>query len=149
MRRFSLLLVACLALLAAGCGEDAKEKFTKDYKPVNQKIIDLGEDVGQAVQGAEGKSDAALEKQFGELAQRTGRLQQDVDALEAPEDLKADQDKLTEAMGDAQNALDGIEKAAGDNDANAARESAQDLVQSSEELRDARRALAKATGAKQ
>ena len=147
-RTLAILMVAATALLSA-CGEDKAETYKKDFKPVNQEILDLGESVGKAVQGASGKSDAALAKEFGDLAERTGKLQQEVDELEPPDDLTAPQEDLTQAMGDAQDALEGIEKAAGENDANSARESAEQLVKASEDLRDSRRKIAKETGAKQ
>jgi hypothetical protein len=134
-----------VALALSACGEDKAETFAKDYQPLNKQIVALGSDVGRAVNGASGKSDEGIEKEFGALAQRTGELQQNVDELEPPEDLERPTGDLVEAMGDAQDALRDIEKAAGESDPAAARKATIQLVTSSEDLRDSRRALERAT----
>jgi hypothetical protein len=142
----SLALVAALAV--AACGEDKEETYKEDFPAVNDKIVALGTDVAKTIRGASTQSDEQIEKEFGEYAQRMGDLQQEADELEPPDDLKSDQDDLTGAMGDIQGSLENIEKAAGDGDANAARQATLQLVRSSAQLREARRKLAKATGAK-
>ena len=129
----------------AACGEDEAETFAKDYRPLNRQVLTLASDVGKTVNAASGKSDEAIEKEFGALAQRTGELQQQVDELEPPEDLQRPTDELVESMGDAQDALRDIEKAAAESDPAAARKATIQLVTSSEELRDSRRTLERAT----
>ena len=140
--------MAALGLGVAACGEDEEEAFKKDFAPLNDKILSLGSEVGRAIRDASGKTDTQLERQFGQFAQRLGALQQDVDELEPPADLRSDQEALVEAMGDVQNDLEGIERAADGNDPRSAASATRDLISDSEDLRNARRALARATGAK-
>jgi hypothetical protein len=144
----ALLAVAAMVAVApvlAACGEDKEKTFREDFRPLNQRILDLGEDVGKAVSGASGKSDQQIEEDFGELAQRTGEVAKDVDALEPPDDLKKPKEDLVEAMGDARDALGDIESAADQSDPQAARRATVQLVTSSKELRDSRRRLERAT----
>lgn len=144
MRR-ALLTTTLLAVLAAGCGGDREEEFRKEYRPLDRQVLGLEQAVARSISGASGKSDKQIESQFGRLAKRTGELQQDVDALEPPGDLTAGKDDLVEAMGDAKAALRDIEKAAGDSDAPAARRATIQLVAASEDQRDSRRRLERAT----
>jgi hypothetical protein len=142
-----LAVAAMLAVVPAvsACGEDEQEAFSKDFRPLNKRIVDLGEQVATAVNEASKKTDQQIEDEFGRLAQRTGEVQQDVDALEPPDELKASKEDLVEAMGDAQESLRDIEKAAGESDPQAARRATIELVSSSRELGDARTKLERAT----
>jgi hypothetical protein len=151
-RRFhlhALPLLLALALPLAGCGEDTKATFKKDFKPLNARILVLGRDVGSAVTGASGKSDRQIQLAFGSLSKRTATLQKDVNALKPPDELAADKKDLVDAMGNARDALADIEKAAGASDPQAARRGTIQLVAASQDLRSERQKLARATGAKQ
>jgi hypothetical protein len=150
LRRFHVLaLLLALALPLAACGEDKTATFKKDFKPLNSKIVALGQDVGSAVNGASGKSDRQIQQQFGSLSRKTGTLQKEVNRLEPPDDLAAAKRALVDAMGNARDALGDIEKAAGAGDPQAARRATIQLVAASQDLRSERRKLARATGAKQ
>jgi outer membrane murein-binding lipoprotein Lpp len=160
MRR-SLLLMLVAALLGAGllagCGGDddgggdsqaeVKEKFDEDYRELNDDLLDLGEEVGQAVNGARGKSDAALATQFTGLGERTQEIKRRLDELEPPEDLEALRQRLSNAVEVVGSDLTSIGQAAENNDARGARQQAQELVRHSVEVRTARRELARKTGA--
>jgi outer membrane murein-binding lipoprotein Lpp len=146
MRRASILAVLLLALLGGGCGESKEEKFKKDFKPLNARIVSLGRDVGTGVAQASGKSDSQIEDQFGDFADRLDRLGKDVDDLDPPGDLKKDTDSLVKAMEDAETALRGIEVAAKEKNSRAARSATLQLVPASERLRVARLRLARKTG---
>jgi hypothetical protein len=159
MRR-SLLLMLVAALLGAGllagCGGDddggdsqaeVKEQFEKDYRELNDDLLDLGEEVGQAVNSARGKSNAALATQFTALGERTEEIKRRVDELEPPEDLEALTRRLSNAVDVAGSDLTSIGQAAENNDASGARKQATELVRHSVELRTARRELARRTGA--
>ena len=143
--RRALVATTLLAILAAGCGADKEAEFRREYRPLDRQVQRLGQDVSRSISGASGKSDKQISSQFGRLAARTGDLQKDVDALEPPGDLTPDTDNLVEAMGDAQVALRDIKKAAGDSDAPAARRATIQLVAASEDLRDSRTKLERAT----
>jgi hypothetical protein len=139
-----MLAVALAALAPAACGESAEDEYKQDFPPLSQKLVGLGEDVGDSIQGASGSSDQQLADQFSNYAQQLGDVQQDIDALEPPDDLAEDQDDLVSAIGDVEGALENIAEAANKGDAQAARQATIDLIQSSEDLRKSRRKLASA-----
>jgi hypothetical protein len=72
-----------LALLASGCGGSG-EHFKRDYAAEQPELTRLGTDIGNALQGARGRSDAQLESQFTDLAQRTGEALKKLQAIKAP-----------------------------------------------------------------
>ena len=139
------MLGAAALALGAGCGEDQKEAYADDYRPLSQELIALGEEVGRSIQGAEEKSDTQLEREFDGLADHLGRLRRRLEGFDPPDDLAPIQSELVEAMRAAENALRGIEQAAAASDPDAARESTIELVRASEDLRDARRELTRET----
>lgn len=143
--RLAAPLAFAVTFVLAACGESEDEAFSKDFRGVNERIVALGKDVGKTVNGASGKEDKQIEDEFGRLAQSTGELAQDVDELEPPDKLTATTDDLVESLGDAKDALGEIEQAAAKHDAQAARKATIQLVASSDDLREARLKLARAT----
>jgi TolA-binding protein len=139
------LLGATAIALGAGCGEDEQEAYAEDLRPLNRQIGSLGEYTGTAIEGAEERTDQQIERQFGQIADELRRLRGKLEDLEPPDDLASLQNEVAEAMRAVENALRGIERAAGASDPDAARQSTIELVRSSEDLRGARRKLGRAT----
>jgi hypothetical protein len=139
------LLGATAIALGAGCGEDEQETYAEDLRPLNRQIGSLGEYTGTAIEGAGSKTDAQIERQFDQIADELGRLRRKLQGLEPPDDLAAIQDEVVEAMKATENALRGIEQAAAASDPGAARKATVELVRASEDLREARRRLARET----
>ncbi|HEX4760763.1 MAG TPA: hypothetical protein VH256_08190, partial [Thermoleophilaceae bacterium] len=84
-RRVQFLCLALAAvLLVAGCGEDKSKTFTKDFRPLNARIVVLGRDVGSAVTGASGKSDRQIQASFAALGKRITALRKQVNDLDPP-----------------------------------------------------------------
>jgi hypothetical protein len=135
------VLVGLVALALVACGESAEDEYKKDFPPLSQKLVSLGGEVGNTLQGAGESSAEQLADSFSRYAQELGDVQQDIDELEPPEDLAGEQDELVSAIGDVQGSLEGIAEAANDGDAESARQATLELVQSSEELRRTRRTL--------
>jgi chromosome segregation ATPase len=104
----------------------------------------LGEEVGNTIESAQDASDQELANEFEDFAQQLGDLRQDLEDLEPPEDLADERDDLVSAMGEVRTSLDDIASAAEEGDPEAAREATLELIDRSEELRDARQALATA-----
>jgi outer membrane murein-binding lipoprotein Lpp len=141
------LAIVAGALLLAGCGGSAsKEDYATGFRPINDKLVELGQRIGKSAGAATGKSDRQIEKEFGGYAKETADLRKQLDDLDPPDDLKSDHDKLASALGDAEHALEGIENAAREHSAAGARQATLDLVEASRKLRAARRRLAAATG---
>lgn len=164
MRRSPLpaLLLALLALgLLAGCGGDddggngggddaaeLKERFDTGYRPINDDFVALGTEVGEVIQTARGKSNESLATRFRGLSARLTAIKARLDELEPPPEYESDAKRLSDAMALVGGDLDEIAQAAADGDAAEARTQAQELARHSVEVRTARRALARKTGAK-
>jgi hypothetical protein len=161
----SILLALAAALLAlgllAGCGDDdgdggnggsdpaaQKEEFDKAYKPINDEVVSIGEDVAQTIQTAKGQSDQALATKFGELSSRVLEQKDRMTDLETPPEYKADVDRLAASLDVVAGDLREISEAAENHEAAEAKTQVQELVRHSVETRTARRALARKTGAK-
>jgi TolA-binding protein len=146
--RLAALLLAVLAALALGAcgGEDGDEgsSFQEDYPALSERLVSLGEEVGQAIENANTETDQALADQFGEFAGQLDGLSQDLEELEPPEGLADERDDLVAAMNEVRTSLEGIASAAEDGDVEAAREATLELVEGSRELRDARQTLSRA-----
>ena len=145
--RLSLLL-AVLALVAVGCGESQEDKFKKDFRPINDRILELFDNVATTLQGVGSLTNNQIERQFGGFARRLGDLREQVDDLEPPDDLERAKGNLVEAMRGAESPLSGIERAADKKNPRAAGRATRRLIFSLVALRRARRTLAKETGAK-
>jgi predicted nucleic acid-binding Zn-ribbon protein len=143
-RPLAVLLAATVAALGiAACGGDDGEDqaFQDDFPALSERIQALGQQVGDTIESAESASNEELAQEFDDFAQRLGNLRQELDDLEPPEDLADERDDLVSAMGEVRTSLEDIASAAEDGDAQAAREATLELVDSSEQLRDARSEL--------
>ena len=143
MRRALVPFLALLAL-TAGCGGSEEEDYRKEVDSIESKAAALNRNVLAAARQAPGQSDKQVEKRFGQLAQTAGETQQDLDELDPPEDAKDEQDALVEALGNTQDALNGIERAANRSDRRGARDSALALNTALGQLRTSRQALTQA-----
>ena len=138
------MLAVAASLAFAACGESDEEAFNKAFRGVDARIVVLGKDLGESVDGASRK-DRQIEDEFGKLSQRAGQLARDVDKLEPPEELKATKEALAESLGDTEDALGDIEQAAAEHDARAARMATIQLLAAARDLRDSRQKLVRAT----
>jgi chromosome segregation ATPase len=143
-RPLTALLVAALAIpgIAACGGDDGDDQaFQDDFPALSERIASLGEEVVDTIETAENASDQELANEFDDFAQRLGDLRQDLEELEPPEDLADEREDLVSAMGEVRSSLDDIASAAEEGDPQAAREATLELIDRSEQLRDARQAL--------
>ena len=149
-RRLALLL--CLLVLAplaaAGCGQDDKEKFVEDYKPLNDRLLKIGDDLGEGLRSAGNKSNKRLAEQFAGFALRLQAVNKEIRDLDTPDDLKDERVELSARIADLVKSLQDISGAAGTNNVDAAATAMVDLGTTSEALNEAQNKLARATGAK-
>jgi hypothetical protein len=146
-RPLTALLLAALAIPGiAACGDDDgdSEALRDDFPALNERIVSLGEEVGDTIETAESASDQELAQDFDDFAQELGQVRQELEDLDAPEELADERDDLVTAMGEVRASLEEIAGAAEDGDPEAARQATLELIDRSQELRDARQALTRA-----
>jgi hypothetical protein len=147
-RRIALLcVVVAAALLTAGCGESAKDKYISDYKPINRDLIALGTKLGRAVNTANAKSNPQLAVQFSSFEKQLQGIRKRVDGLDTPDDLKDESKALSTAIGTVEQDVGDIATAARKSDASAAASATVRLSRDSNRVNNAQNTLAKATGA--
>jgi hypothetical protein len=147
LRPLTALVIAAIAMLCiAACGGDDgdDQAFQDDFPALTERIQSLGEEVGNTIESAENATDEELANEFENFAQELGNLRQELEDLEPPEDIADERDDLVSAMGEVRSSLEDIAGAAQEGDPEAAREATLELVDRSEELRDARQALGQA-----
>ena len=163
MRRpLQLLLISALlgAGLLAGCGGDdepkqddgppqavLKKEYDRAYRPVNDDILALGEEVGETVSGAADRSEYELYETFNALANRTSDVRGRLDALRPPDEYEDLDRRLSVALQAVGSDLRQIAQAADTGDAKNARKQSIALARHSPAVDRARRALARQTGA--
>jgi ABC-type glycerol-3-phosphate transport system substrate-binding protein len=151
MRRPALVLLAALiaAIGLAACGGDSaptKAEYQEAFQPVNEEIQNLGQEVGDAIVNAKGKSDADLAAQFKDLATRTTAAATSVGDLEPPDDeaIQKDQDALEAALNQGARDLTSIASAAEAGNAKTAAAAVAKLAADSDDIRKPRERIEKA-----
>jgi hypothetical protein len=142
----ALLVVALLA--GCGGGSDDSSKFNESFKAINDQLLELGQSVGRALQAAPQTTDDQLAGEFSGFADQLDDVKKRLDALDPPSDLESKTEALSSAIAALSKDLSDIADAAKVHDTTKAREATQSLITDSRTARDARRALAKETGAK-
>jgi uncharacterized coiled-coil DUF342 family protein len=133
--------VAALGLAACGGDDGEDQAFQDDFPALSERIQSLGQELADTIESAAEASNEELAQDFEGFAQRLGNLRQEVEDLEPPEELVEEKDDLVSAMGEVRTSLEDIASAAEEGDAQAAREATLELVDGSEQLRDARSEL--------
>lgn len=138
--------MAVVALLASGCGESEKDEYIEDYRPLNERLLKVGEVVGRAPLEAGTESNANLARRFDRYADDLDRVNRDIAALDTPADLMDESKALTRAIGVVIADLEKI-AAAREADERAAAAATLSLTDHSNAVNRAQNRLAKATGA--
>lgn len=149
MRRplLAVLAVPAAALALAACGGTSVEDYDEDFQPVNEQIQTIGNDVGDAVVNAKGKSNEELARQFSALADRARTAAADVGELEPPDDpesIKKDQEQLEAALNQGARDLDSVASAAQAGNEAAAAAAVAKLVADSDDIRKPRQRIEQA-----
>jgi hypothetical protein len=148
LRRIVLCLTLAAAVLAAGCGQSAKDKYISDYKPINRDLIALGNQLGKAVNTANTKSNPQLATQFTGFQKQLTGIRKRVDGLDTPSDLKDESKALSASIDTVEQDVGDIAAAARKSDPSAAATATVRLSRDSNRVNNAQNTLAKATGAK-
>lgn len=148
MRLRLVTLLALLALALIGCGQSEKEKYVDAYKPLNDRLLSVGEDLGAALQAADSKRDEAVAAQFAALARRLEVVRKDVAAVETPADLRDESKALNDALTDAIADIEDIASASRGKDARRAAAATVQLSTAARKVNVAQNRLALATGAR-
>ena len=149
MRRIALALVVALvgslALAACGGSSGGGQMSTADYKkawaPINQDIKNIGSQIGGAVTTAKGKTDVELAGTFGALATETTGAAADLEKLDPPDDVKADQTALVAALKVGAKDLQAISDAATAGDPKKAGAATVQLVEHSNDVKKPRESI--------
>ena len=146
-RRLLPLAAVLAAAALAGCGGDdspSAEDARASYESVQQRLQDLGRDIGREIQDARNQTDARLERAFDQLQQRADEATEQLRDLDVPGDLADERDALRDAIERGADSLGEIVQAVRDADVAAAGQAAQDLVTDSEAIRTARQEFERA-----
>lgn len=117
-------------LLAAGCG-GAESSFVKDYNEAVEPLSEL-------------RRLEAKPREFDRLAAGVRETRRNLEALEAPEEARAELDELVAELGAAERALLGVARATKSGDPVSQRRAARRLVRSSEAVQQAESQLRRA-----
>jgi len=151
IRRWPLpLLVAVLSgtgILASGCGESEKDKYIDDFKPLNGRLLKLGESIGSAPLETGSDGNARLARRFGQYATDLGDVSSDIASLDTPRELEAESKALTRRIEVVVKDLRKISAAAKRGDQRAAAAATAALTDDANDVNRAQNRLATATGA--
>jgi hypothetical protein len=145
-----LLALAALALVtvaASGCGQTEKEKYVDDYKPLNDRLLKVGQEIGTAPLAARRQSNVKISQQFDKYASDLDDVRKDIASLDTPDSLKPESKSLTSAIGLAVTDLRDISGAAKRADKRAAAGATLELRDHAEKVNFSQNRLATATGA--
>ena len=140
-RAAALSLAALLSIAFAACGDDDDEAFKEDYNAAVKPLSELNQDIGSSLRGAAGQSNDAIAQRFEELADKAQQARDNLAEIEPPEDAKESFDQLLSSLQDGTDDLRAVATAAEDGDPAAARQAAQDLVSSGQQIQKAETAL--------
>ena len=149
-------IIVLLALAIAGCGSDSKDDgaadaakataaaaaaFKTGATQATAETTKIGNDLGTAIQGAKKETDASLAATFTSLANRARAVVSDLNALDTPQESRAEVTALVGALSTGAQDLDAIATAARGNDASSARSATETLVRDSPAIKAAKDAL--------
>jgi hypothetical protein len=146
-RRLRALSFLVAAIALAGCGKSEEEKYADDFKPVNDRLLKVGERIGTRLGDASKQTNARLARQFGGFASDLEKVNGEIAALDPPKDLRDESRTLTERIEVVVKDLEDISEAARSGDPKAAKRAALSFGRHSPPLNQAQNRLARATGA--
>lgn len=118
-----------------------QDAYAARFLLVNGKVVELGENVGSAIETADRTTDRQLARRFSSFARRLGRLTERLTQLTPPAEWASHHDELLASLSPVESDLRRIARAARNHNPVAAARAALDLVRHSRVLRGERRTL--------
>ena len=146
-RRSPALTLLLAALALAGCGQSQKEKYADDFKPLNDRLLLVGEQIGNGLGGAGDQTNAKLASQFAGFASDLEKVNDDIADLDPPKELRDESRALTQRTRTVVRDLRAISQAARAGDRKATTRATLAFGRNAQRLNQAQNRLARATGA--
>ena len=138
----ALILLAVLP--ATGCGGDNSDQFREDYNAAVNKLSKINTDIGSATGGGPDQSNAAIAKEFNQIADTAKQTRSDLVGLEPPEGAEEEFDELLSSLEKGVGDLRAVAKAARSNNPQRYNRAVEALAESGREITAAETALKKA-----
>ena len=141
------VLLAAAALIGGGCGGSSKPSAADAqtaYSSIKTQISGFGESIGTAMRSASRETDVEFADAFAQLNVRGHAVVERLNALEVPDELKAQRQAFSEGLARSTADLADIASAARSSDAAAARAAVKQLIADSQQLGNARAAFERA-----
>jgi hypothetical protein len=144
--RARALLLCIAALAAAGCGENEKERYVDEYKPLNDRLIAVSQQISASLAGSEGNETVGvrLDLQIAQLE----TVNRNIENLDTPEELRDESSALTRRIRDSVATLKEISTAIQDGKPEKASSATVELASRAQAVNAAQKNLSRATGAK-
>jgi hypothetical protein len=138
----ALILLAVLP--ATGCGGDNSDQFREDYNAAVNKLSKINTDIGSATGGGADQSNAAIAKEFNQIADTAKQTRSDLIGLEPPEGAEEEFDELLSSLEKGVGDLRAVARAAKSNSPQRYNRAVEALAESGREITAAEIALKKA-----
>jgi methyl-accepting chemotaxis protein len=134
--RIAVLALSVGLLLASGCGDDDDEvdQFRDDYNAAVDRLAKMNSEIGAAASGAAEQSNQEIAAEFGRIAETAEQTRTNLSELQPPEDARDEFDELLGALREGVSDLRAVADAAKNGDPEAAREAAEELARSGDEI---------------
>jgi hypothetical protein len=140
----SVVLLCAVSLPVSACGESEETEFKEDYNAAVKPLSELNSDIGSSIDGASGRSNDAIAREFDQLADKTQQTRDNLADLEPPEGARESFDQLLSSLGQGTDDLRAVAQAAKEGDPAAARQASKALVSSGKAIQKAETELQEA-----
>jgi methyl-accepting chemotaxis protein len=134
--RIAVLALSVVLLVASGCGDDDDEadKFREDYNAAVDRLAKINSEISSAAGGAAEQSNQEIADEFGRIAETAEQTRTNLSELQPPEDARDEFEELLGALREGVSNMRAVSDAADNDNPEAAREAAEELARSGEEI---------------
>ena len=146
-KAWSVSCAVVLTVLVVGCGSGSDlGTYKKDFQNQKAQFTQLGRDLANTIQTANGKSNSQIASEFAGLATRANTTASNLRKLKPPSNYKSQNEQLASDFNTVAADLSSISTAASSNNGQSARAGTQKLLQDAATLRQADRSLTASLG---